>query len=177
MPCVGVVLRPSRTLSMADAEQVNGRLEAIWIKRVRRGPMDAAPRAALVAGRGLRGNANQGGRRQVTIIEREAWSAVMEETGADLDPSRRRANLMVSGVALARMRVRVLRVGAVRLRVLGETKPCERMDEALPGLKRAMYPDWRGGAFAEVLEDGEIAVGDAVRWEPAEPPAQGSLPL
>lgn len=50
-----------------------GRLEAIWIKRAKRGPMDPAPRARLVAGRGIAGNANQGGRRQVTVIARETW--------------------------------------------------------------------------------------------------------
>lgn len=146
-------------------EMLAGRLEAIWVKRARRGKMDPAEHVRLVAGRGIVGNANQGGRRQVTIIEREVWDAVMSSTGGDLDPSRRRANLMVSGLPLARTRGQVIRIGSVRLRVLGETKPCERMEEAQPGLKDVMYGDWRGGAFAEVLDDGEIAVGDDVRWE------------
>jgi hypothetical protein len=41
-----------------------GRIEAIWKKRFRRGPMDEIDSAVLVAGRGMAGNANQGGRRQ-----------------------------------------------------------------------------------------------------------------
>ena len=48
-----------------------GRLEAIWIKRMHRGPMDAAERATMVAGRGLVGNADQGRRPQGTIVVRE----------------------------------------------------------------------------------------------------------
>jgi MOSC domain-containing protein YiiM len=142
----------------------SGRLESIWIKRFRRGPMDPARSANLVAGRGIVGNANQGGKRQVTIISREAWEAVERELGENVAPETRRANLLVSGVALANTRGRVLRIGACRVRVYGETKPCWQMEEAHAGLQSALRPDWRGGTFAEVLDDGQIAVGDQVEW-------------
>ena len=38
------------------------------------------------------------------------------------------------------------------------------IEELLPGLKDAMYPEWRGGAFGEVLNNGTISVGDEVEW-------------
>lgn len=141
-----------------------GKLERIWLKRMTRGPMDAHAGATLVAGKGLVGNANQGGKRQVTIISAERWADMMQELGAQLDPSARRANLMVSGINLLESRNRILQVGPCRLRILGETRPCERMDEARQGLREIMKQDWGGGAFAEVLDDGEIAVGDPVNW-------------
>jgi len=144
-------------------------LRAIWLKRFKRGPMDPREAATLVPGRGLAGNANQGGRRQVTLISEEGWAKALETLGNVVEPAARRANLMVAGVELVATRGKVLRVGPCRLRIWSECAPCEQMDEARPGLKSALRPDWRGGACAEVLEGGEIRVGDAVAWE--EPPA------
>ena len=148
--------------------QPAGYVERIWLKRCRRGPMDAVARAEAVAGRGLAGNADQGGRRQVTIIARGRWDRVNEALADDVDPALRRANVLVAGIDLETARGRVLRIGPCRLRILGETRPCERMDEGCPGLRAALEPPWGGGAFAEVLDGGPIAVGDPVAWEPPE---------
>jgi MOSC domain-containing protein YiiM len=143
---------------------MNGRIEAIWIKRAHRGPMDSVTRGRLIAGRGLVGNADQGRRRQITLIAQERWDDLMRRLGAALPPATRRSNLMVSGIELADSRGRVLSVGDSQLRIVGETKPCERMEKALPGLRRAMAIAWGGGVFAEVLAGGEIAVGDEIGW-------------
>ena len=142
-----------------------GTLERIWIKRVSRGPMDPVRSATLEPALGLIGNANRGGRRQVTLISSERWSAISETLGVQLDPSTRRANLMVSGLELANSRGRVVNIGSARVLINGETRPCERMEEAYPGLQAAMRERWGGGAFAEVLDGGEIRVGDNVDWE------------
>jgi MOSC domain-containing protein YiiM len=131
---------------------------------MRLGPMDPANQATLKANTGIVGNANQGGKRQVTLIEKEVWETTMAELGAAIDPSARRANLMVSGLPLADSRGRVLQIGDCRIRIYGETKPCETMDAVWPGLQDMLRDNWKGGAFGEVLNDGDIAVGDAVRW-------------
>ncbi len=141
------------------------KLHQIWIKRAHRGEMDGADRATLVTGRGLAGNADQGGTRQVTLIDLERWRQSMDTFCADLDTSARRANLVVEGLDLFDSQGRTLRIGAARLFIRGETRPCERMDEALPGLQNAMRERWGGGVFAEVVEGAEIAVGDEVDWE------------
>ena len=141
------------------------RLEQIWLKRMKRGPMDPVHEATLVAGRGLVGNANQGGRRQVTIISAERWREMTAMLGVTLDPSARRANLLVSGLELAGTRGHVLRVGGCRLQVNGETRPCERMDEACQGLRAIMAERWGGGVYADVLDDGMIGIGDELAWE------------
>ena len=143
-----------------------GRVERILIKRAKRGVMDSVHHATLTAGRGIAGNANQRGKRQVTLLSMERWNELMRSLGAALSPAARRANIVLAGVDLECSRGRTLRIGTCRLLVRGETRPCEQMEEALPGLQQAMRERWGGGAFAEVVVGGDIAVGDTVAWEP-----------
>lgn len=90
---------------------------------------------------------------------------LMRDLGADLSPAARRANLMISGLDLTESRGRILRVSPARLKINGETRPCERMEDAHAGLQALMRERWGGGAFAEVLDGGEIQVGHPVEWE------------
>ena len=71
---------------------------------------------------------------------------------------------MVRGVDLENARGKLLRIGPCLVRIYGEVTPCERMDEAQPGLRAALRPHWRGGAFGEIVEGGAIAVGDGAAF-------------
>ena len=141
-------------------------ITSIWLKRAHRGVMDAVPEAELVAGRGVRGSADQGGKRQITIIAAEAWDAVQEELKTGIDPAARRANVMLHGIDLENTRGRMLRLGPCLVRIYGEVRLCSQMDDAQPGLREALRKHWRGGVFGEIIEGGTIHIGDTAELLP-----------
>jgi len=122
--------------------------------------MEPAEELTIVAGEGVAGNKPQ--KRHVTLIAQERWAELMEQMGADLSPSTRRANVMLSGVDLIESTGKTIRIGAVELIVRGHTRPCHQMEAALPGLEEAMKTRWGGGAWTEVVTGGTIRVGDDV---------------
>ncbi len=146
-----------------------GRLIGIAVRDAHRAPMRTLERALVVAGAGVEGDYKgaKHPRRGVTVLAREDWEAALAELDAPepaavLPWTARRANLLVEGVALPRALAGVVRIGPVVIEVTYPTTPCVRMDEALPGLKKALYPDWRGGITARVVQGGPIALGDRV---------------
>lgn len=126
--------------------------------------MDPVSEAVAVEGRGLETNANQGGKRQITIIDEERWAEAQREVGVDVDPRARRANVMLRGIDLEKTNGRMLRIGDCVVRIYGETRPCHQMEEAQPGLRAALGPHWRAGAFGEIVGGGTIRVGDPAEW-------------
>jgi MOSC domain-containing protein YiiM len=152
-------------VSVGDASPPRppGRLEAIFLRPGARLPVKPVAAAIAIAGVGLDGDHAQGGRRQVTLLAREQWLAACAELGHPADPAVRRANLLVSGVDLGTCIGGSLRIGEIVVDVLGETRPCELLDDdGRVGLCVALRPARRGGVYGTLRTGGELRVGDSV---------------
>ncbi len=134
-------------------------------RHVKRGPMVPLTEVEISLASGVSGDTRgRPGARQVTVLSVAAWLEACAVAGTDLEWLARRANLLVDGLDLRDSVGAVLRLGdEVELLVTGELDPCERMDEAAPGLKLALWPDWRGGVTCRVQRGGLLRVGAAAR--------------
>ena len=102
-------------------------------------------------------------RRHLTILARSQWQTVGQQLGRDLPWTIRRANMLVSDIEFdAKWSGKTLTIGDVKLLVHGELTPCHRMEEQVTDLHDLLLPDWRGGIFCEVLDAGEIKIGDSL---------------
>jgi MOSC domain-containing protein YiiM len=162
---------------------MSGRLIGIAWRPARYAPMQSVAQVEISLEVGIAGD-HKGAkfkRRAVTILAREDWEAALAELAGDgppiaLDWTARRANLLVEGVRLPRAVGATLRVGPVLLEVTYPTTPCARMDEAHPGLRKALHPEWRGGVTCKVLEGGCVRVGDSVAVVQSPPERRIRLP-
>ena len=134
---------------------MDGEIAAIWVKRTSGQPLDAVTEAQLVAGRGIVGNADQGGWRQVTIIDEKAWRDAESELGHEVDPAHRRANVMLRGIDLEKSRGKKLRLGNCVIEIRGENPPYRQMGE----MQKPLKPHWRAGVFGTIVDGGTIRVG------------------
>ena len=139
-----------------------GRVEWIGIRPQRRAPLQSVERVKLGSG-GLDGDhRRKPGARAVTLIQAEHLPAIASMAGLEkLDPSLLRRNIVVAGINLLALRHNRFRLGSAVLKGVDICAPCSRMEEMLgPGGYNAMRG--HGGLCAAVLEEGEVAVGDAV---------------
>ena len=125
-----------------------------------------------VAGKGLEGdryfdilakdgNAKKTGR-HATLIEAEALDALTREYGVTLAPEESRRNLITRGVALNHLVGVEFQVGEAVLRGMRLCEPCEHLERMTrPGVRKGLIH--RGGLRAEVVRDGLICEGDAIR--------------
>jgi MOSC domain-containing protein YiiM len=98
----------------------------------------------------------------VTLVQGEHLAAVGSYLGrGPVAPEVLRRNVVVTGINLAALKDRPLRLGGAVVVIRGVCAPCSRMEAALgPGGYAALRG--HGGWCAEVLAPGPLAVGDGV---------------
>jgi MOSC domain-containing protein YiiM len=144
---------------------VEGRVEGIFVT-LQHGELPVAvPRARAIAGQGLEGNryffdhAPPG--RAITLIAAEAVEALENEHGISLEPAATRRNVLTRGIDVNVLVGKRFRIGEVECEGVELCEPCLHLQSMTqPGVIDGLVH--RGGLNADILEGGEISVGDAV---------------
>lgn len=160
---------------------MSGKLVAIARRGAVRAPMEEMASGEITTAAGLVGD-HKGARfprRQITVLSLDDWHAAIADLGLGIDQAPwtiRRANLLLEDLCLPRVKGALIRIGPVVLEVTGQTYPCRRMEEALPGLLKALARDWRGGVTARVITGGTVSVGDDANLVSSPPEHNARLP-
>ena len=149
-----------------------GRVEFIHFAESEGDPMRTTDRIRVLAGIGLEGDRYASGRghfsrtpgtgRALTLVEAEMLEHLRDSLGIALQPGEARRNVTTRGVALNALVGQRFRIGSLLCQGMRLCEPCKYLEEVIG--KRLVDPLLhRGGLRADVLEDGEIRIGDEVR--------------
>jgi hypothetical protein len=153
--------------SLPTPPQQIGTVAGIWVASRAAEPARGLSNARALAGRGLAGDRHVHGTgtfpsglpgSALTLIEAEVCESFEPPLGAD----EHRRNLVTRGIDLNRLVGHEFAIGAVRCRGMRLCEPCRIVQgyAARPVLRPLVH---RGGLRADILTDGEIALGDEIR--------------
>jgi MOSC domain-containing protein YiiM len=144
-----------------------GRVEAIALAAARGELPQGVERVRAHAGRGLEGEYHLAPERAersdaITFIAAEALEGLREDTGLSLTHAETRRNVLTRGVDLNALVGERFRVGEVECEGVELCEPCMTLARLVDefGVVRGLVH--RGGLRADILTDGEFAVGDPV---------------
>ena len=149
-----------------------GSVVSISIAPTESEPMRLVDEVRAVAGRGLEGDRYckpdgevwEDPGKEITLIGVEAIDAMSTESGIDLEYKDARRNIITRDVPLNDLIDKEFAVGDVRVKGIRLNEPCQHLagltdQKVLKGLVH------RGGLRAQILNDGQIRVGDTVRGQ------------
>ena len=148
-----------------------GRIDSIYIASAAKEAVHPVEQAKAIPGVGLDGDryASKLGTfykpepaYELTLIEAEAIEALKREYNLELAPGEARRNVVTRDVPLNHLVGREFRLGDVKVRGIRLCEPCEHLQSVVgkPVVKGLLH---RGGLRAQILSEGVIRVGDAVR--------------
>ncbi len=149
-----------------------GSVVSISIAPTESEPTRLVDQVRAIAGRGLEGDryckpdgeAWEDPGKEITLIGVEAIDAMSRESGVDLEYKDARRNIITRDVPLNDLIDKEFAVGDVRVKGIRLNEPCQHLagltdQKVLKGLVH------RGGLRAQILNDGQIRVGDTVRGQ------------
>jgi len=156
---------------MANEAQA-GRVESIHLAQSEGEPMRSIGRVHLIAGVGLEGDryaterghfsTAPGSGRALTLIEAEVLESLRDSLGIALQPGEARRNVTTRGIGLNALVGHRFRIGGVLCEGARLCEPCSYLERLVVKPLLQLLRN-RGGLRADVLEDGEICIGDEVR--------------
>jgi MOSC domain-containing protein len=152
---------------LPDAPQSTGTIEAIFVAGEAGAPAEALQSARALADKGLEGDRHVVGTgtfpsglpgSALTLIEAE----VCESFDPPLGATEHRRNVVTRGIDLNALVGHEFVIGAVRCRGMRLCEPCTVVERyaSRPVLRPLVH---RGGLRADILQDGVVRVGDAIR--------------
>ncbi len=149
-----------------------GSVVSISIAPTESEPTRLVDQVRAIAGRGLEGDryckpegeAWEDPGKEITLIGVEALDAMGREIGVVLEYKDARRNIITRDVPLNDLIDKEFAVGDVRVKGIRLNEPCQHLagltdEKVLKGLVH------RGGLRAQILNDGEIKVGDTVQGQ------------
>lgn len=149
-----------------------GSVVSISIAPAESEPTRLVDQVRAIAGRGLEGDryCKPDGEvwddpgKEITLIGVEAIDAMSRESGVDLEYKDARRNIITRDVPLNDLIDKEFAVGDVRVKGIRLNEPCQHLagltDQKV--LKELVH---RGGLRAQILNDGQIRVGDTVQGQ------------
>lgn len=152
---------------LADAPKQTGSVVSIHVAPEAGAPASSLQRVRAIPGSGLEGDRHTTGKgtfpsgppgSALTLIEAE----VCESFDPPLTPGEHRRNLVTRGIDLNALVGHEFTIGGVQCRGMRLCEPCTVVEgyATRPVLRALVH---RGGLRADILSEGEIAVGDRVR--------------
>lgn len=159
---------------MTDDDRRVGRVAALAVRASKEVSPELRESLDLDPTGGVAGDHATSRKRQVTLLSSIAWKNAVAELGHDVEWTARRANILVDDLDFDASSGYSVRIGEVIIEILGETVPCDLMDQHTEGLREALVPDRRGGVYGRVVSGGRIQIGDAVERPSRTPNVESS---
>jgi MOSC domain-containing protein YiiM len=135
-----------------------GSVEGITLVLDSAGAIRQVESVRVEAGKGLEGDYH----RDLTLIAAEALEGLRADTGIELAGHVTRRNVLTRGIDLNALVGQRFSVGSVEAVGVELAEPCTKLRRLSgePGVLRGLVH--RGGLRADVVTDGQIAIGDAI---------------